>query len=235
MSLLDKILSGDSGTGSPVRLEIDLDRLISAIDNLSRDVSENLGAHAATHIKGGGDEIDGDQLDIDWNPAYYTPATTPVEVDNVDHLTAHLYGIDQYIGALSSGITPASYPLPHLIAGDLDPGTHVHFHVQVSTSLTFGAPVVDKESKTAQTNWYYFDGTQFSNLPAGGVVADYTWAAAPAPWANHVEPANFTNSIAIYVVPAGVLTAGTTYYVRWREWDVEGGEPGGWSGEVMRV
>lgn len=55
-------------------------------------------AHASTHISGGGDEIDGDQLDIDWNPTNYTPATTPAEVTSVDHLTAHLYGIDQGLG-----------------------------------------------------------------------------------------------------------------------------------------
>jgi hypothetical protein len=53
--------------------------------------------HASTHISGGGDQIDGDQLDIDWNPTNYVPATTPPQVSSVDHLTAHLYGIDQAI------------------------------------------------------------------------------------------------------------------------------------------
>lgn len=55
--------------------------------------------HDATHIRAGSDEIDGDKLDIDWNPTNYTPATTPTEVDNVDHLTAHLYGIDQALAS----------------------------------------------------------------------------------------------------------------------------------------
>jgi ABC-type tungstate transport system permease subunit len=54
-------------------------------------------AHASTHITSGGDEIDGDKLDIDWTPTNYTPSTTPTEADNVDNLTAHLYGIDQAI------------------------------------------------------------------------------------------------------------------------------------------
>lgn len=58
--------------------------------------------HASTHISAGSDEIDGDQLDIDWNPTNYTPATTPTEVTSVDHLTAHLYGIDQALGAAGS-------------------------------------------------------------------------------------------------------------------------------------
>jgi len=56
------------------------------------------GAAAATHgwehISVGGDEIDGDKLDIDWNPDNYTPNTDPTEVTSVDHLTAHLKGID---------------------------------------------------------------------------------------------------------------------------------------------
>ena len=55
--------------------------------------------HASTHINGGSDPIDGDKLDISWNPTNYTPATTPAEVDSVDQLVAHLYGIDQVIGS----------------------------------------------------------------------------------------------------------------------------------------
>lgn len=51
-------------------------------------------AHAPNHISGGSDEIDGDQLDIDFTPACYTPDTTPAEATNADHLTAHLAGID---------------------------------------------------------------------------------------------------------------------------------------------
>lgn len=50
--------------------------------------------HASTHITGGLDEIDGDQLDIDYTPTYYTPTTAPAEATNVDHLTAHLAGLD---------------------------------------------------------------------------------------------------------------------------------------------
>jgi hypothetical protein len=60
----------------------------------------SLGLHAASHLSGASDEIDGDQLDIDYTPTNYTPATTPAEVTSVDHLTAHLYGIDQ---ALTGG------------------------------------------------------------------------------------------------------------------------------------
>ena len=61
--------------------------------------------HDATHITSGSDEIDGDKLDIDWNPSNYTPATVEDYADSVDNLTAHLKGIDSAIGSVSSGIT----------------------------------------------------------------------------------------------------------------------------------
>lgn len=54
--------------------------------------------HASSHISGGTGEIDGDQLDIDWNPSNYIPTTNPAEVSSVDHLTAHLAGIDNAVG-----------------------------------------------------------------------------------------------------------------------------------------
>jgi len=50
--------------------------------------------HAASHTGAGTDEVDGDKLDIDWNPTNYTPDATPAEVDDVDDLAAHLKGID---------------------------------------------------------------------------------------------------------------------------------------------
>lgn len=51
--------------------------------------------HASKHITSGADEIDGDKLNIDFNPVYSTPATTPAEATSLDDLTAHLYGIDR--------------------------------------------------------------------------------------------------------------------------------------------
>lgn len=50
--------------------------------------------HASNHVTGGSDEIDGDKVDIDWDPSNYTPTTSPSEADSVDNLTAHLAGID---------------------------------------------------------------------------------------------------------------------------------------------
>ena len=65
----------------------------------SNDWHSTSAAHAAAHLTGGADEIDGDKIDIDWTPSNYTPATTPSEADSVDNLTAHLYGIDQELAS----------------------------------------------------------------------------------------------------------------------------------------
>ena len=59
--------------------------------------------HASEHIRAGQLEIDGDRLDIDWNPTNYTPDASPAEAGHVDHLTAHLKGIDDELGSLGGG------------------------------------------------------------------------------------------------------------------------------------
>lgn len=59
-------------------------------------------SHASTHINGGGDEIDGDQIDIDFVPSTYSRTTLPSEVDNIAELTAHLSGIDNYLDVVET-------------------------------------------------------------------------------------------------------------------------------------
>jgi hypothetical protein len=45
----------------------------------------------------------GGKLNLDWNPETYVPATVPPFANSVDQLTAHLAGIDAYLGALPDG------------------------------------------------------------------------------------------------------------------------------------
>lgn len=54
--------------------------------------------HASSHIRGATDEVDGDKVDIDWNPSVYTPATASGFSTSIDDLTSHLKGIDTAIG-----------------------------------------------------------------------------------------------------------------------------------------
>lgn len=56
--------------------------------------------HAATHLFGAADEVDGDRLDIDYTPVNYVRDVTPPEVSNVQELTAHLAGIDNALGSI---------------------------------------------------------------------------------------------------------------------------------------
>lgn len=52
-----------------------------------------IATHAVDHIRGGSDEVDGDVLDIDWNPTNYVP-TIVAPATHIDELTSHLNGID---------------------------------------------------------------------------------------------------------------------------------------------
>lgn len=62
--------------------------------------------HAATHLAGGGDEVDGDRLDVDWAPSRYVRDSSPPEAVSGSNLTAHLKGIDN---ALEDALAPPFY------------------------------------------------------------------------------------------------------------------------------
>lgn len=99
--------------------------------------------HASDHITGGGDEIDGDKLDIDWDPSNYTPDTTPTEADSVDNLTAHLYGIDQALATAGSNdnsrnVTSVSTGTTATIAPTFNSDNDVEVAVFRITSATDG-------------------------------------------------------------------------------------------------
>lgn len=101
-------------------------------------------AHASKHITGGSDEVDGDKLDIDWNPTNYTPTTTPSEADNVDNLTAHLYGIDQELGQKLENVVEDTTPQ---LGGDLDCQNNrftdmLGFLMKAATELTISSGIV---------------------------------------------------------------------------------------------
>lgn len=61
-----------------------------------------VGAHAASHIHGQADVIDGDRVSITFNPANYTRDVSPAEVTAVEELTAHLKGISDALGVKAS-------------------------------------------------------------------------------------------------------------------------------------
>jgi hypothetical protein len=78
-----------------------------------------LSVNPADLISAGSAEIDGDQIDIDWNPTNYTPTTAPTEATSVDHLTAHLAGIDAaLVVAGAAPVTSDKAQAPAATAGD---------------------------------------------------------------------------------------------------------------------
>ena len=98
---------------------------------------------------------------------------------------------------------------------------------QMDAARDFSAPTVDAEGKTAQTYWYYNNGTAWTAYPAIGVPAgmseqqndhgDYETQPVTGDYAGYAW---------MYEVPAAVLTVGTLYYRRFRQWD--GTEYGDW-------
>ncbi len=72
------------------------------INNTLTEAGIAAASHAATHISGGSDVIDGDRIVIDFSPTNYTQDTSPAQVTLVTELTAHLAGIDNEIVTLGT-------------------------------------------------------------------------------------------------------------------------------------
>lgn len=65
----------------------------AAVWNADGDLVDGVGAPITTNDSSDGSILDGDKIDIDWNPSNYTPVDV-AETDDVDDLSAHLAGID---------------------------------------------------------------------------------------------------------------------------------------------
>lgn len=120
-------------------------------------------AHASTHITAGSDEIDGDQIDIDYTPTNYTPSITPTEATNLDHLTAHLYGIDQALASGSSPTYGTDNQLPIMNAGGTD--------FEYTADWTYDNPAATlkmNSSTDAATSYFYMGTDDFIQKNTGG-------------------------------------------------------------------
>lgn len=152
--------------------------------------------HALNHISGGSDEVDGDRLDIDWDPTNYTPTTSPTEVTSLDHLTAHLAGIDTELAGMGSGdVTKVGTPVDNQIGvwtgdgtieGDaaltFDTSTDT-FAVGASGNINFGAVTIlaDSAGTTTLQNIDAIDATTEATIEAAiDTLANLTSAASLA-------------------------------------------------------
>lgn len=78
-----------SGSGSPVYI-------IKATS--SGLIEPSTVSHAASHIRGGSDIIDGDRAQIDFVPSFYTRDASPAVAGATTDLSAHLSGVNNALG-----------------------------------------------------------------------------------------------------------------------------------------
>jgi len=90
------ITNGNKSSSGADTLEDVLNDIVTEVNT----TTTTAGTHASRHIRGGADEVDGDRIDIDMTPIHYSPDVTVPEGGHVDHLAAHLGGIDDALGEL---------------------------------------------------------------------------------------------------------------------------------------
>ena len=82
-----------------------------SIINLSEiTLNSPIRAHSNNHVRGTSDELNADLLDIDFVPTSYTrtsSGTGVANVNSVEHLTAHLKGIDNALQGVQGGVQGA--------------------------------------------------------------------------------------------------------------------------------
>ena len=90
---------GDPGDWSPTPSGVGeaLDQLGDRMDVL--ESASGIVAHADTHVKGGADVIDGDKIDVTYDPDLYTPTPSGSTWDDEDCLAGHLDGINEQLKA----------------------------------------------------------------------------------------------------------------------------------------
>jgi len=137
---------GNLGTGTLAELNALVTN--ATLDDVSG--SRTPTAHAATHVLGGADEIDGDRLDIDYTPSSYTPATTAPEVNDVDHLSAHLTGINNALGTLLARVYGTNLVFVESLGNSITTSTAFVQKLRLSSTIPAGG------TGTYRLDWSYF-------------------------------------------------------------------------------
>lgn len=134
-------------------LSVDLAADIAAALAAAVAAQSTANTHAARHIRGAADEVDGDLVDVDFVPSNYTRTTDGVAT-NAEHLRAHLGGVDAKFATIATALAllaPLLLPLRSaytaasntLVIGDafkgvpLDRATAIGLTVPPNSSVAF--------------------------------------------------------------------------------------------------
>ena len=92
-----------------------------ASDNTKVRVDNYIAINDALIDSASNTELDGDKVDIDWNPTNYTPDSGISEADDADDLAAHLKGIDTALSTvLAGGLSSIVQDTTPQLGGQLD-------------------------------------------------------------------------------------------------------------------
>ena len=114
-----------------------------------------------------------------------------------------------------SGGALALFPLDFSIVFATDYTGNLHFQVQVSENSDYSAPVVDKESKDAQTDWIYDNGVSWVAVPSGGIDVAFDGHRV--------------------AFKSDALKRDTLYYVRVRQWQVDNSTYSDWLFDTLII
>lgn len=158
--------------------------------------------HDTTHILGGSDVIDGDRIEISWNPTNSTPATVEGYADSVDNLTAHLKGIDTALASSAATDISALENTLIQIAWDV-------YSEDRAFDDIYADDLTDQTGiDTVNSTGTYNSGSSYYSPTAAltGTTTDYT--------SSQLNTTNWTdiNSVAITQTTPGDVTASAIYH-----------------------
>ena len=125
--------------------------------------------------------LDGDHLDIDWDPTYYNPDAGIAEAADVDDLSAHLKGIDTVLGSLGASAATAAYDYILFDEQLVDPSTDANqmaFFAKEATTGSNTMPYFRQESNGNTIRILIGDASakfwMYRNSTSPGFVIDAT-------------------------------------------------------------
>jgi hypothetical protein len=175
------VMNSDASTAS-MSFVVDEDNMVSdsatkvpTQQSVKAYVDANAGSHASNHVLGGSDEIDGDHLGITFAPSFYTPSTSSLEASNVDHLAAHLDGIDEALNVVQTDIGTNAADIAtntgdiSILGGDISSHTGDTFNPHAVTKTQVGLGNVEN---TALSTWVGTSNITTLGALAAGVTLD---------------------------------------------------------------